>query len=49
MTIDVLGGVFVGTIEALLMAFIWIGPEKATSLINWIGDDRVAGSDAEPM
>ncbi|CAO1415054.1 unnamed protein product, partial [Diamesa serratosioi] len=43
--LDVLGGVFVGTTEALLMAFIWVGPEKATSLVNWISDDRVSGSD----
>lgn len=46
---DVIGGVIVGTTETLIMAFIWVGPEKAISLVNWISDDRVSGSDAEPM
>jgi len=45
--LDVIGGVVIGFLEALLMAIIWIGPETAASLVNWISDDRTAGNDAE--
>jgi presqualene diphosphate phosphatase len=45
--LDVVGGVFVGFLEALVMAVIWIGPETAINLVKWISDDRVSGNDAE--
>jgi hypothetical protein len=45
--LDVVGGVFLGLIEGLVMAVIWIGPETATYLVKWISDDRISGNDAE--
>jgi len=45
--LDVIAGIVIGFLEAMVMAIIWIGPETATSLIKWISDDRVSGNDAE--
>lgn len=45
--LDVLGGVLLGLIEALMMAVIWVGPEAASTLVRWISDERTAGSEAE--
>lgn len=45
--LDVVGGIFIGFTEVLIMAVIWIGPETSVSLIKWISDERSAGNDAE--
>lgn len=45
--LDLVGGVLLGFVEALIMSIIFIGPETANSLIKWISDERLAGNDAE--
>ena len=45
--LDVVGGVVIGFLEALLLAIFWIGPDTAKSVIKWISDDRISGNDAE--
>jgi presqualene diphosphate phosphatase len=45
--LDVVGGVFLGLFESLIMAVIWLGPEASANLVSWISDDRISGSDAE--
>jgi membrane-associated phospholipid phosphatase len=45
--LDVVAGVFIGFIEALVIGLIWLGPEASSDVIKWISDERSAGSDAE--
>lgn len=45
--LDVLGGIVLGIIEAIVMAFIWFGPDASTTLVRWISDERTSGSEAE--
>lgn len=45
--LDVVAGVFVGFFEALIIGFIWLGPETSLSLVRWFSDEKNIGNDAE--
>lgn len=41
--LDVLGGIFLGLFEALLLAFLWCDQETSAWLINWMTDEKISG------
>jgi hypothetical protein len=45
--LDVVAGVVIGFLEAIIIGIIWLGPEASNDFVKWISDERSAGSDAD--
>lgn len=43
--LDVCAGILLGLFEAVVLSVLWCGQDTSVSLMAWISDDKVAGTD----